>query len=107
MVVEHLNDTSSKEHQDVKNADWGPDAAGAMAQKVRDFPIPNGGKKGTTLGDLFDRTDKDLISKVVLEEKVYQTWYGGRTVLLGDCKDYRARYVQSKQTERKRNGYVC
>ncbi|KAF9996627.1 hypothetical protein BGZ79_009632 [Entomortierella chlamydospora] len=34
--------------------------------------------------DIFDATPKDLISNVFLEEKVYQTWYHGRSVLIGD-----------------------
>ncbi|KAF9004134.1 hypothetical protein BGZ52_009220, partial [Haplosporangium bisporale] len=57
-----------------------------MCKEVRDFKMP-GGKDGAliTLGDLIDRTPKDLISKVMLEEKVFDTWYGGRTVLLGDA----------------------
>ncbi|KAG0205528.1 hypothetical protein BGX28_002827 [Mortierella sp. GBA30] len=37
------------------------------------------------LGDLFDATPKDNISKVVLEEKIYETWSHGRTVLIGDA----------------------
>jgi len=86
MAVEHLDGSSTKEHDSFRNSEWGPEAAGAMAQAVRDFPILNGGKSGTTLGHLIDKTDKDLISKVVLEEKVYKSWYGGRTVLLGDGK---------------------
>ncbi|GJJ75052.1 hypothetical protein EMPS_07410 [Entomortierella parvispora] len=85
MVAEHLNETWSKEHGSFSNSDWGPEAAGVMAQAVRGFPIVNGGKPGTTLGHLIDKTDKDLISKVILEEKVYSSWYGGRTVLLGDA----------------------
>jgi len=89
MVVEHLNETSRKEHDSFKYSEWGPEAAGAMAQAVRDFPIVNGGKSGMTMGHLIDKTDKNLISKVVLEEKVYKAWYGGRTVLLGDGKEER------------------
>ncbi|GJJ67786.1 hypothetical protein EMPS_00132 [Entomortierella parvispora] len=85
MVVEHLNKSSSKEHDISKNSDWGLEAAEAMAQIARDFPIVNGGKSGTTLGHLIDKTDKNAISKVVLEEKVFKTWFGGRTVLLGDA----------------------
>lgn len=86
MVIQHLDAASIKEHDNFRSSDWGPEAAGAMARAVRDFPIPNSGKPGTTLGHLIDKTDKDLISKVVLEEKIYKTWYGGRTVLLGDGK---------------------
>ncbi|GJJ75046.1 hypothetical protein EMPS_07404 [Entomortierella parvispora] len=85
MVLEHLNESSSKEHDSFRNSDWGPEAASAMAQATRDFPILNGGKLGKTMGHLFDKTGKDLMSKIVLEEKVYKTWYGGRTVLLGDA----------------------
>ena len=41
---------------------------------------------GLTLGDYIDRTPKSCIAKMMLEEKVFQSWYGGRTVLLGDVK---------------------
>ncbi|GJJ75047.1 hypothetical protein EMPS_07405 [Entomortierella parvispora] len=85
MVVEQLNGASSKEHDNFRNSEWGQEAAEAMANKLRDFPIFNNGTSGKTLGDLIDKTDKNLISKVVLEEKVYKTWYGGRTVLIGDA----------------------
>ena len=104
MVVEHLNETSRKEHDSFKYSEWGPEAAGAMAQAVRDFPIVNGGKSGTTLGHLIDRTDKNLISKVVLEEKVYKTWYGGRTVLLGDGKEER---LNDSTTSKAENKEMC
>ncbi|KAG0204218.1 hypothetical protein BGX33_008660 [Mortierella sp. NVP41] len=54
-----------------------------MADETRDYPIVFGDGK-MTLGDLYDRTPKDMMSKVMLEEKVFKTWYSGRTVLLGD-----------------------
>ncbi|KAF9993998.1 hypothetical protein BGZ80_007955, partial [Entomortierella chlamydospora] len=34
--------------------------------------------------EILDATPKNLISKVFLEEKVFQTWYDGRSVLIGD-----------------------
>ena len=43
-----------------------------------------------TVGDLIDRTAPQLISKVMLEEKLFKTWYHGRTVLIGDGKLERA-----------------
>ncbi|KAF9333637.1 hypothetical protein BGZ91_011178, partial [Linnemannia elongata] len=66
------------------NSEWGPFAAQSMCDETRDFPIPIGTDK-KTLGDLYDRTPKDLISKVMLEEKIFMTWFSGRTVLLGDA----------------------
>ncbi|KFH66086.1 hypothetical protein MVEG_08187 [Podila verticillata NRRL 6337] len=86
IVVQFLGKESAKKNDSFRNSEWGPEAAEAMCKEVRDFKLP-GGKDGAliTLGDLIDRTPKDLISKVMLEEKVFDTWYGGRTVLLGDA----------------------
>ncbi|KAF9282291.1 hypothetical protein BGZ68_006077 [Mortierella alpina] len=89
MVIHHLDRTTSKAAENdpsrqSENAEWGPLAALAMCQQTRDFPIP-GGTGSMVLGDLFDKTPQDLISKVMLEEKVFETWYAGRTVLLGDA----------------------
>jgi len=36
------------------------------------------------LGQMFDATPKERLSKVVLEENVPQSWYHKRTVLIGD-----------------------
>ncbi|KAG0330269.1 hypothetical protein BG000_011764, partial [Podila horticola] len=85
MVIRLLDAESSKEHDSFRNSEWGPEAAETMCKQVRHFKVP-GGKDGKilTIGDLIDRTPKDLISKVMLEEKVFSTWHGGRTVLLGD-----------------------
>lgn len=58
----------------------------AMCEQVKDFPIVSGNDKELTLDDLFDWSDKNHISKVMLEEKVFKTWYDCRTVLIGDGK---------------------
>ncbi|KAG0201736.1 hypothetical protein BGX28_005547 [Mortierella sp. GBA30] len=87
-VIHHLDEVSSKAAENDRlrqcdNSEWGPLAAHSMCQETRDFPIP-GGSGTMTMGDMFDRTPQDLVSKVMLEEKVFETWYDGRTVLLGD-----------------------
>ncbi|KAG0010195.1 hypothetical protein BGZ82_003557 [Podila clonocystis] len=77
---------SAKRNDSFRNSEWGPEAAEALASEVRVFKVP-GGKDGKvlTLGEYVDRTPKHLMSKVMLEEIVFDTWYGGRTVLLGDA----------------------
>ncbi|KAF9306162.1 hypothetical protein BGZ74_007364 [Mortierella antarctica] len=82
MVLENLNEVSSKANDFFRNSEWGPEAAEAMCKEVSDFPVA---RNNMTLGDLFDRTPKDMISKVMLEEKLFDTWSGGRIVLLGDA----------------------
>ena len=61
-------------------SEWGSEATLEMANFVRNQPSPFKG----TLGDIIDKTDKSLISKIALEEKYFETWYNGRVVLLGD-----------------------
>ncbi|KAF8983517.1 hypothetical protein BGZ52_000839 [Haplosporangium bisporale] len=86
MVTQFLNKETAKSNDSFRNSEWGPEAAEVMCKEVRHFKVP-GGKDGhiLTIGDLIDRTPKELISKVMLEEKIFDTWYGGRTVLLGDA----------------------
>jgi len=94
MVTQYLDQTVSKDEDRFRASDWGPEAAEAMCEEVRHFPIPNGGKPAT-LGTLIDLTPKDLISKVVLEEKVFTTWHSGRTVLMGDGRIFDGCTAQS------------
>ncbi|KAF9341921.1 hypothetical protein BGZ91_010950 [Linnemannia elongata] len=89
LVVHHLQGVETKSihnhnHSSNDNAEWGPYAAKAMCDQTRGFPISIGDGL-TTLGDIIDLTPPDLISKVALEEKVFETWYSGRVVLMGDA----------------------
>ena len=38
------------------------------------------------MGDLFEVTPKDAMSKVYLEHKMFDTWFYKRSVLIGDGK---------------------
>ncbi|KAF9390477.1 hypothetical protein CPC16_005062 [Podila verticillata] len=80
MVIEHLNSKSSKLNNSFRNTEWGPESAEQMIKEVRDFVLPG----GCTLGEFIDQTPKEFTSKVMLEEKLFDTWFSGRTVLLGD-----------------------
>ncbi|KAF9999025.1 hypothetical protein BGZ80_004833 [Entomortierella chlamydospora] len=62
------------------NSEWGPESVDGMLKQYQDFPCAFGG----TMKELMDSTPKNLISKVFLEEKVFETWYHGRSVLIGD-----------------------
>ncbi|KAF9028105.1 hypothetical protein BGZ52_000208 [Haplosporangium bisporale] len=64
-----------------KNAEWGPEANQSMINEVRDYPCALGG----TMGDLINLTPPEMISRVFLEEKLFETWHHGRVVLIGDA----------------------
>ncbi|KAF8962167.1 hypothetical protein BGZ46_001218 [Entomortierella lignicola] len=83
MVVEFLNSESSKKHDNFRSSEWGPEAAEAMCKEIRDLPAV----RGLKMGDLIDATPKEVICKVMLEAKLFETWTHGRTVLIGDGKD--------------------
>ncbi|KAG0325450.1 hypothetical protein BG004_003212 [Podila humilis] len=86
-VLEYLDQDASTS-KGARSTGWGPGAAEAMCTEVRHLKVPcKEGGRMLTIGDLIDISPKDSISKVVLEEKVFDTWYGGRTVLLGDGND--------------------
>ncbi|KAF9290328.1 hypothetical protein BGZ88_007378 [Linnemannia elongata] len=89
MVIRHLSRQTNRTEMGSRlksneSVEWGCHAALAMCDETRSFPIPIGDGK-LTLGTLYDRTPKDLISKVMLEEKVFKTWQSGRIALLGDA----------------------
>ncbi|KAG0378189.1 hypothetical protein BGX24_004531 [Mortierella sp. AD032] len=75
---------SSKLHNTFRTTDWGEGAVGSMCDEVRDYPIP-GGDGTLTMADLIDGTPTSQMTKVMLEEKVFDTWYHCRTVLIGDA----------------------
>ncbi|KAF9426596.1 hypothetical protein BGZ94_006281 [Podila epigama] len=85
MVVQFLNKDTKKDNDAFRNSEWGWEAADAMAQEVKDFKLP-GLRNGQpmTLGDYINKTPSEQMSKVMLEEIVFETWYQGRTVLIGD-----------------------
>ncbi|KAI9236557.1 MAG: hypothetical protein BYD32DRAFT_18964 [Podila humilis] len=55
-----------------------------MCKAVHSFAIP-GGNGLQVLGNLNDKSPKLLISKIMMEEKLFHTWYHQRTVLIGDA----------------------
>ncbi|KAG0340947.1 hypothetical protein BG000_010674 [Podila horticola] len=77
----YLDKVSSKANDSFRASDWGPEAAIAMCHDVYNFPIPGGVGNNMEMRDLFDFTPKELISKVVIEEKVFETWFGGAGAL--------------------------
>ncbi|KAG0366470.1 hypothetical protein BGZ54_005305 [Gamsiella multidivaricata] len=81
MVTHDVRKHGTDEDRNFRFSEWSPIAAMEMCQQVRHLPCPYGG----TVGDIIDHTSADLISKVMLEDKFFSTWYSGRTVLLGDA----------------------
>ncbi|KAG0035784.1 hypothetical protein BGZ82_005122, partial [Podila clonocystis] len=85
-VAEYLDSDSTTSYATRQNTGWGPGATEVMCEQVRHLQVPiSRDGRNMTVGDLIDISPKDSISKVILEEKVFDTWYGGRTVLLGDA----------------------
>ncbi|KAF9985210.1 hypothetical protein BGZ79_005468, partial [Entomortierella chlamydospora] len=80
-VLEFLDQETNKTNNNFRSSKWGPEAADAMCKEVRDYPAV----RGLKMGDLIDATPKEVICKVMLEEKLFETWTYGRTVLMSDA----------------------
>ncbi|KAG0038794.1 hypothetical protein BGZ83_002995, partial [Gryganskiella cystojenkinii] len=78
-VTQQFETEAECENEKFRNSEWGADKNGQMVETVREFKTPFG-----TLGDLIDHTPKNMISRVYLEDKLFETWTHGRTVLIGD-----------------------
>ncbi|KAG0338787.1 hypothetical protein BG004_007086 [Podila humilis] len=86
VVVHFLDNDSKKQNDSFRNSEWGHEAAQEMAKAVRTFKVPGGkGDKQLTIGDYIDKTPPKYLSKVMLEEIIFESWYHRRAVLLGDA----------------------
>lgn len=78
MIVQLGIDATADEQ--VKSSDWVPQEQNKrMMDSIRHFKTPYG-----TIGDLFDVTPIERVSKVYFEDQLFHTWHHGRTVLIGD-----------------------
>ncbi|KAG0331525.1 hypothetical protein BG004_001631 [Podila humilis] len=86
MMICFMDKESYKRNDSFRTTEWGPESAETLARDIRDFKVP-GGRNGNvlTLGDYLDKTPTRNLSKVVLEEIVFEKWYHKRAVLIGDA----------------------
>ncbi|KAF8982511.1 hypothetical protein BGZ46_001123 [Entomortierella lignicola] len=79
-IQTQLSSTKKKDQQ-FRNSEWVAESIDAMMKDFEDYSCPMGG----AMKEMFDATPKELVSKVFLEEKIFQTWHHGRSVLIGDA----------------------
>ncbi|KAG0304420.1 hypothetical protein BGZ98_005540 [Dissophora globulifera] len=80
-VVGELLTPEGSDNANFKQSEFGPEAIDAACELVQDLEIPWGG----TMADIIASTERDFITKVMVEEKHYKTWHHGRTVLVGEA----------------------
>ncbi|KAI1319859.1 hypothetical protein EDD11_002853 [Mortierella claussenii] len=73
--------TSNKSEQNFMVSQFGSEDVDKTCRLVESLEIPYGG----TLGDLIAETPRECMTKILVEEKHYKTWYHGRTVLIGEA----------------------
>ncbi|KAF9582726.1 hypothetical protein BGW38_010839 [Lunasporangiospora selenospora] len=78
-VVLQLETTDIQEAR--ATCEWGEEGIRSMTNDVKDFKTTF----GATLGEFIEQTPIETISKVFLEEKMFETWYHNRVVLIGDA----------------------
>ncbi|KAF9163039.1 hypothetical protein DFQ26_002982 [Actinomortierella ambigua] len=71
--------SNMKDHENFRRSEWGVEDIEDLKKEWGDSPAPLVGNVGV----LFEKTKH--ISRIMLEEKVFDTWFEGRTVLIGDA----------------------
>ncbi|KAF9342269.1 hypothetical protein BGX26_007928, partial [Mortierella sp. AD094] len=79
-VILQIESTVASKDPTLRNSDWGSEGDEGIMHSAFDKVTPIGG----TVRDLYNISPKEEISKVFLEDKMFKTWYHGRTVLIGD-----------------------
>ncbi|KAG0261829.1 hypothetical protein DFQ27_002752 [Actinomortierella ambigua] len=69
----------AKDEANFRLSDWDSESIDGLKNQLVDAPAPIVG----TIGQLFEHTQS--ISRIMLEDKFYETWHHGRTVLIGDA----------------------
>ncbi|KAF9433358.1 hypothetical protein BGZ76_009555 [Entomortierella beljakovae] len=80
-IIKQIKNLETAKKADPMLVDRSPKAVEAMMNDFRNYPSPLGG----TMGDMFDDTLRENISKVFIEENMRETWHHGRVVLTGDA----------------------
>ncbi|KAG0001419.1 hypothetical protein BGZ65_003507 [Modicella reniformis] len=62
-------------------SELGPEAIEEMCSRYQDFDCPFGG----SMKDIFDQSPPHLMSRILVQEMIFDKWCGGRTVLLGNA----------------------
>ncbi|KAG0054362.1 hypothetical protein BGZ83_011371 [Gryganskiella cystojenkinii] len=81
VMAQQVNGDAQCEDERFNGIHWEYERAIEMIKKVKDFNIPFGG----TLEDLLDKTPTEEISRLYMEDRLYETWTDGRTVLIGNA----------------------
>jgi hypothetical protein len=81
-ITKDVAKTSIRQGEASRVYQWRPEDIEEALKAVRDFDCPYGGQ----IGHLLDTTPVDNMHMHMSEERLYETWSGGRTVLLGDGK---------------------
>ncbi|KAG0239283.1 hypothetical protein B0O80DRAFT_489465 [Mortierella sp. GBAus27b] len=91
MVFEQLKDASSKNTDALQKMRLDPTWRENFINQISPFtclkgnPDNDNGQSMITIGDILQETPKNQLSLVLIEEKLFKTWYHGRTVLIGDA----------------------
>lgn len=79
---------SSTADEKAESSGWEQQDNQEMMNEIRHFKTPYG-----LLGDLFDATPAERVSKVYYEDMLFETWNHGRAVLIGDGRQQPHRFA--------------
>ncbi|KAI1317648.1 hypothetical protein EDD11_008076 [Mortierella claussenii] len=79
-ITKEATKTAIRQGEASKVYHWRSEDIEQVLEAIKDFECPYGGR----LGDLIETTPRESMYLHMTEERCCETWYGGRTVLVGD-----------------------
>ncbi|KAF8985956.1 hypothetical protein BGZ46_000042 [Entomortierella lignicola] len=80
-ITRDVDKTAIRQGEASKVNQWRPEELETMLDAVKDFECPYGGR----VSDIIETTPPETMYLHMSEERSCETWYGGRTVLVGDA----------------------
>ncbi|KAG0263656.1 hypothetical protein BG011_008371 [Mortierella polycephala] len=80
-ITREVTKTAIRQGEAPRVYSWRPEDVEETLDAVKDCLCPYGGQ----ISDLLETTEQDSMYFHMTEERFCETWYGGRTVLLGDA----------------------
>jgi len=82
IVVLQQTSLSPAEATRLRDSEWSTIVSDETHDVVKNLRVPG----CRTVGDLIVSTPDGEVCRAFIEDKLYETWYHGRTVLIGDGK---------------------
>ncbi|KAF9977688.1 hypothetical protein BGZ73_005198 [Actinomortierella ambigua] len=76
----HFLETQVQDESNFRFSEWGSESVDTLRKEIDPFKVSLGG----TIGEMIEHSGTN-VSRIMIEEKLFTSWFDGRTALMGDA----------------------